>query len=201
MFQCQGPFDIQFFDLLRAPQPCSWTVFRLRLWCNAAMRRRFTLIHLNIASKWKWCANLYQLFPREYIWVCTDTDWHYTWLPIWSILKLWKRIGIEGANQVSLRSGGISGASFVVLYAALACAACLLAVPRSQFRHVAKQDMNHSSREFFHRMHPSVHETLPGDPDLCDPGHFPWQCSLVPCPRNTFWSNDMFHIIKVNSIG
>ena len=35
-------------------------------------------------------------------------------------------------NQVSLRSGGIRGASFVVLYAALACAACLLAVPRSK---------------------------------------------------------------------
>jgi hypothetical protein len=115
-------------------------------------------------------------------------------------------------NQVSLRSGGIRGASFVVLYAALACAACLLAVPRSkslfssvQFRqqNVAKKTVNSvccvwvhvslSSREFFQTqitacLRRARNENPSRAPDdLNDPDAFSLrlQWCHVPCARGT----------------
>ena len=180
----------------------------------------------------KWCANLHQLFPCECNWVCTRIE-----ITLDCLFEAMKK------NQVSLRSGGIRGASFVVLYAALACAACLLAVPRSkslfssvQFRqqNVGKKTVNSvccvwvyvslNSRKFFiffqtqiitneNGIHPNavcIPETSTQWESFQSSRWSQWSrriflaASMVPCamcPRNTFWSNDMFHIVKENSIG
>ena len=106
--------------------------------CNA--KTLYRVLHFIHCIKVKWCAQYINSLHAK-----LHAQLHGLKLHLIAYVEATKK------NQLSLRSGGIRGASFVVLYAALACAACLLAVPRSmspfsflQFRrqNVAKPAVN-----------------------------------------------------------
>lgn len=234
MLQCQGPFDIQLFDLLRAPQPCSWTVFRLRLWCNAVMLRRYTVIRTVIhCIKVKWCANLHQFFPCECNWVCNYTDWNYTLLPIWSYEKESGVTEVRRHSWCFVRGAlcclglcslfvGSPSVQVAVQLCAVSTTKCrkkknsefsLLCLSLCEFEfqrtvHILPDSDNHKWE--WNSSAVCIPETSTQWESFQSSRWSQWSrriflaASMVPCamcPRNTFWSNDMFHIVKENSIG